>query len=78
MDSSGDDFSSWVQCLVQQWIHGVLWWLWNYVMADSSPDALLLHSARMEKCAQSMLQLQFAQRGSQLETLDVLLRASRD
>ena len=21
VDSSGDDFSSWVQCLVQQWIH---------------------------------------------------------
>ena len=44
---------------------------------SSSPDALLLHSARMEKCAQSMLRLQFTQRVSQLETLDVLLRVSR-
>ena len=30
----------------------------------------------MEKCAQSMLRLQFAQRGSHLETLDFFLRVS--
>ena len=52
LDSSGDDFSSWVQCLVQQWIHvlrqysggfGRIYTVF-YVMADSFPEALLLHS----------------------------------
>ena len=51
LDSSGDDSSSWVQCLitVDTCSASVLWWLWKnlhsfYVMADSFPEALLLHS----------------------------------
>ena len=52
LDSSGDDFSSWVQCLVQQRIHVLRQYsggFWKnvhifYVVADSFPEALPLHS----------------------------------
>ena len=52
LDSSGDDFTSWVQCLVQQCIHVLRqysggfgrMYTFSTWRLDSIPEALLLHS----------------------------------
>ena len=85
LDSSGDDFSSWVQCLVQQWIHVLRQYSGGfgriYTLSTWWQNRFLKRcfSIRFEwrsvpsRCFGCSLAL----RGSHLETLDFFLRVSR-
>ena len=85
LDSSGDDFSSWVQCLVQQWTHVLrqysggfgrmytfsTWWQTLFLKRYFS-IRFEWRSVPSRCCGCSL-----ALRSSHLETLDFFLRVSR-